>query len=437
MALLSDRRKRVEYTVPWSMQVLRVAKGIQQKRWGVGPHEILAAFGPGFLVSVGYMDPGNWGTNLAAGAGFGYELLWVILVSNIIAIFLQIASAKLGIATGKNLAQLIREQFPRPVVLFLGVTSAIAIMATDLAEILGGALGFNILFHIPMLLSALLTGAIVMVFLGLSRFGFRKLEYIIIGMVSVIGLVYVYETALVHPDWGLALFHLVTPQISTGSILVAVGILGATVMPHNVFLHSFLAAERLSGPDAPEQERRKVLFLAKIDAVAALNIAFFVNAAMLIVAGTVFFQHVANPADLSLQQAYVTLVPALGVFAATAFGIGLLASGLSSSTTGTLAGQVVLQGFLNMPIEMWVWRLITLLPALVTIALNISPIEVLVISQVILSLQLPFTMFAVVILSRRRNLMGPLVSSKATTTFNIIIALVVTLLNVVLLYTLL
>ena len=437
MALLSDRRKRVEYTVPWSMQVLRVAKGIQQKRWGVGPREILAALGPGFLVSVGYMDPGNWGTNLAAGAGFGYELLWVILVSNIIAIFLQIASAKLGIATGKNLAQLIREQFPRPVVLFLGVTSAIAIMATDLAEILGGALGFNILFHIPMLLSALLTGAIVMVFLGLSRFGFRKLEYIIIGMVSVIGLVYVYETALVHPDWGLALFHLVTPQISTGSILVAVGILGATVMPHNVFLHSFLAAERLSGPDAPEQERRKVLFLAKIDAVAALNIAFFVNAAMLIVAGTVFFQHVANPADLSLQQAYVTLVPALGVFAATAFGIGLLASGLSSSTTGTLAGQVVLQGFLNMPIEMWVWRLITLLPALVTIALNISPIEVLVISQVILSLQLPFTMFAVVILSRRRNLMGPLVSSKATTTFNIIIALVVTLLNVVLLYTLL
>lgn len=437
MALLSDRRKRVEYTLPWSMQVLRVAKGIQQKRWGVGPREILAALGPGFLVSVGYMDPGNWGTNLAAGAGFGYELLWVILVSNIIAIFLQIASAKLGIATGKNLAQLIREQFPRPAVLFLGVTSAIAIMATDLAEILGGALGFNILFHIPMLLSALLTGAIVMVFLGLSRFGFRKLEYIIIGMVSVIGLVYVYETALVHPDWGQALFHLVTPQISTGSILVAVGILGATVMPHNVFLHSFLAAERLSGPDAPEQERRKVLFLAKIDAISALNIAFFVNAAMLIVAGTVFFQHVANPADLSLQQAYVTLVPALGVFAATAFGIGLLASGLSSSTTGTLAGQVVLQGFLNMPIEMWVWRLITLLPALVTIALNISPIEVLVISQVILSLQLPFTMFAVVILSRRRNLMGPLVSSKATTTFNIIIALVVTLLNVVLLYTLL
>jgi manganese transport protein len=436
MALLTDRRKRVEYALPWGMSVLRVAKGIQQKRWGVGLREIFAALGPGFLVSVGYMDPGNWGTNLAAGAGFGYQLLWVILISNIIAIFLQIASAKLGIATSKNLAQLIREQFPRPVVFFLGVTSAIAVMATDLAEILGGALGFNILFHIPMLLSALLTGAIVMAFLGLSRFGFRKLEYAIIAMVSVIGLVYVYETALVHPNWGLALQHLVTPQLSAGSILVAVGILGATVMPHNVFLHSFLAAERLSSPKASEQERRKVLLLAKIDAVAALNIAFFVNAAMLIVAGTVFFRHVTNPADLSLQQAYVTLIPALGVLAAAAFGIGLLASGLSSSTTGTLAGQVVLQGFLNMPVEMWVWRLITLLPALATIALGISPVEVLVISQVILSLQLPFTMFAVVILSRRQKLMGPLVSGSATTAFNILIALVVTLLNVVLLYTL-
>jgi manganese transport protein len=275
----------------------------------------------------------------------------------------------------------------------------------------------------------------VLGFLGLSRFGFRKLEYVIIGMVSIIGLVYVYETALVHPNWGLALQHLVTPEVSTGSILVAVGILGATVMPHNVFLHSFLAAERLSSPHAPEQERRKVLLLAKIDAIAALNIAFFVNAAMLVVAGTVFFQHV-NPADLSLQQAYVTLIPALGVFAAAAFGIGLLASGLSSSTTGTLAGQVVLQGFLNMPVEMWVWRLITLIPALVTIALGIPSVEVLVVSQVILSLQLPFTMFAVVILSRRPKLMGALVNGNATTIFNIAIALVVTLLNVVLLYTL-
>lgn len=434
MAFLSRPRKNVEYSVSWSMHVLQAVQGVRKNRWGIGLREIIGALGPGFLISVGYMDPGNWGTNLAAGAGFGYELLWVILVSNIIAIFLQISSAKLGIATGKNLAELIREHFPRPVVFFFGVTTAIAIMATDMAEILGGALGFNILFHIPLFFAALLTGAIVMGFLGLSRFGFRKLEYVIIGMVSIIGLVYVYETALVHPDWGEVSLHLILPQISAGSILVAVGILGATVMPHNVFLHSFLSSQRLSSPKASEQERRKVLLLAKIDAVAALNIAFFVNAAMLIVAGTVFFQRV-NPADLSLQQAYVTLVPALGVFAAAAFGIGLLASGLSSSTTGTLAGQVVLQGFLNKRVEMWIWRVITMIPALVTIALGISSVEVLVISQVILSLQLPLTMLAVIILTSKRDLMGALVNGRWTNMFNIFIALVVTVLNVVLLYT--
>ena len=381
------------------------------------------------------MDPGNWGTNLAAGAGFGYELLWVILVSNIIAIFLQISSAKLGIATDKNLAQLIHDQFPRPVVVFLGITTAIAIMATDMAEILGGALGFNILFHIPLFFAALLTGAIVMSFLGLSRFGFRKLEYVIIGMVSVIGLVYVYETSLIHPNWAQVGLHLVIPQVSAGSILVAVGILGATVMPHNVFLHSFLAAERLSSPQALPQERHKVLWLAKIDAILALNIAFFVNAAMLIVAGTVFFHH-SDPNTLSLQEAYVTLIPALGVFAAAAFGIGLLASGLSSSTTGTLAGQIVLQGFLNRRVDMWIWRVLTMIPALVTIALGISSVEVLVVSQVILSLQLPFTMLAVIVLGTRRKLMGTLVNGRWTNVVNIFIALVVTALNVVLLYTL-
>jgi manganese transport protein len=248
------------------------------------------------------MDPGNWGTNLAAGASFGYELLWVILVSNVIAIFLQISSAKLGIATGKDLAQLIREQFPRPVVIFLGITTAIAVMATDMAEFLGGALGFNILFHIPLFISALLTGAIVMGLLGLSHWGYRKIEFAIIGLVSIIGLAYIYEIGLIHPPWSQVALHLFIPQISTGSILVAVGILGATVMPHNVFLHSSLALHRLSGPDASMQERRKVLRLAKIDTVAALNIAFFVNAAMLVVAGTIFFQHV-NPANLSLQLA--------------------------------------------------------------------------------------------------------------------------------------
>ncbi len=240
---------------------------------------------------------------------------------------------------------------------------------------------------------------------------------------------------LISPNWNLAAFHLVVPQVSAGSILVAVGILGATVMPHNVFLHSSLALNWLSGPDAPMQERRKVLKLAKIDTIAALNVAFFVNAAMLIVAGTVFFRHV-NPADLDLQGAYVTLIPALGVFAAVAFGVGLLASGLSSSTTGTMAGQIVFQGFLNRRIEMWVWRLLTMIPAIIVIALKVSSIEVLVVSQVVLSMQLPFTMAAVVLLSRRKDLMGALVDGRWTHYFNILLTLVVTVLNVVLLYTL-
>ena len=436
MAFLTQSSKKIEYSAPLSVRLLKKWQYLHHNRWGIGLREILGALGPGFLVSVGYMDPGNWGTNLAAGAGFGYELLWVILVSNIIAIFLQISSAKLGIATGRDLAQLIREQFPRPVVTFMGITTAIAVMATDLAEVLGGALGFNILFHIPLFFSALLTGAIVMLMLGLSRWGFRKVEYAIIGLVSIIGLAYLYETALIHPNWSMVAFHLAVPQASTGSILVAVGILGATVMPHNVFLHSHLALQRLSSPAAPAVERHKVLRLAKIDTIAALNVAFLVNAAMLTVAGTVFFQH-ANPATLDLQTAFVTLTPALGVFASIAFGIGLLASGLSSSTTGTLAGQIVLQGFLGKHVEIWVWRLLTLVPALIIIAFNVSSIEVLVISQVILSLQLPFTMVFVALLTRRKDLMGELVNTRNTNIMNAILLFTVTILNIILLVTLL
>ncbi len=274
-----------------------------------------------------------------------------------------------------------------------------------------------------------------MVLLGLSRWCFRKVEYIIIAMVSVIGLAYVYETTLVSPDWSGVVLHLVIPQVTSASILTAVSILGATVMPHNVFLHSFLASQRLSSSQASPRERQKSLRLAKIDTVAALNIAFFVNAAMLVVAGTVFFQH-TDPATLDLQKASITLAPALGTLAAVAFGIGLLASGLSSSTTGTLAGQIVLQGFLGKHVEMWIWRVITILPALLVIALNIPSVEVLVISQVILSLQLPFTMIPVLFLTRRKDLMGEFVNTRLTNVVNVLIALVVTVLNVLLLYTL-
>jgi manganese transport protein len=436
MALLSQPRQKSGIASPLGIQTLQTWKKVKSKRWGIGLREILGALGPGFLVSVGYMDPGNWGTNLAAGAGFGYQLLWVILVSNVIAIFLQIASAKLGIATGKDLAQLIHEQFPKPLSTFFACTTILAIMATDLAEILGGALGFSILFKIPLFASALLTGLAVMGLLALSRWGFRRVELIIIALVSVIGLAYLFEMFLIRPNWASVSLHILVPQVSSGSILVAVSILGATVMPHNVFLHSHLANQRLSSPLASLAEKKKVLWLAKIDTIAALNVAFFVNAAMLIVAGTVFFQHVANPANLDLQTAFVTLAPALGSFAALAFGIGLLASGLSSSTTGTLAGQVVLQGFLGRHVQSWLWRMITMIPALIVIALNVSSIQVLVISQVVLSMQLPFTMAAVVFLTRDRKLMGPFANGRWTNMINITISLIVTALNILLLYTL-
>ena len=305
-------------------------------------------------------------------------------------------------------------------------------MATDLAEILGGALGFNILFKIPLFPGALLTGGIVMALLALSRFGLRNIEYLIMGFVSIIGLAYIYETALLHPNWGTIGFHTLVPQISSGSILVAVGILGATVMPHNIFLHSYLAPQRLSR-DATAIERRKVLRLAKIDTIAALNVAFFVNAAMLVVAGSVFFGHVSAD-NLDIQTAYVTLIPILGVFAGLAFGIGLLASGLSSTITGTLAGQVVLQGFLNRSVPMWLWRVVTLIPALIVIALNISSVQVLVTSQVVLSLQLPFTIVSLLVLSQRRDLLGEFVNTRLLTAVHVLIAFIVIGLNVWLLY---
>lgn len=432
MASFSKSQKGVERTdLPISMRVLKSARSLWagQNHWGIGGRELFGALGPGFLISVGYMDPGNWGTNLSAGAGFGYQLLWVILVSNVIAIVLQIAASKLGIATGKNLAELIREQLSRPLTYFLGVTSVLAILATDLAEIYGGMLGFNILFGIPLIVGAVLTALLVMGLLAISHFSHRKVEYVIIGLVSVIGLVYLYETLLLQPNWGGVVFHTVVPQFSKGSILVAVGILGATVMPHNVFLHSFLSPLRLSSPDASTQERRRVLALSKFDTIMALNVAFFVNAAMVVVAGTVFFHRVA-PASLDLTTAAATLTPTLGIFAGVAFGIGLLASGLASSTTGTLAGQVVFQGFFRRSVPFWIWRTLTMLPALVLAALNVSAVNVLVISQVVLSMQLPFTMVAVLTLSCRRDLMGMFVNTRWVTALNVLVTILVTLLNV-------
>lgn len=390
----------------------------------------LPYLGPGFLVSVGYMDPGNWGTDIVGGARFGYQLLWVIALSNLIAIFLQSLSAKLGVATGKTLPQNCREHFSKPMNLFLWCTAELAAMATDLAEFLGAALGFYLLFGIPMFPAALLAGIVVMMTLGLYRFGYRAVEYVILSYVAVIGLAYVYEVFLAQPNWSLIAYHTVVPQINSESILVAVGILGATVMPHNIYLHSGLVQSRLVPGNGPEN--KKVYRFAVWDSIIALNMAWLVNSAILIMSAAVFHQQ-GLPIE-SIEEAHRTLAPLLGAGASLAFAVALLCSGLASSTTGTLAGQIILEGFLNVRISLWARRLITMIPALIVIALNIDPLMILVLSQAFLSLQLPFAVVPLIWFTRRRSVMGSYVNKPWITALAVLASAVIIVLNGLLLY---
>lgn len=390
----------------------------------------LPYLGPAFLVSVGYMDPGNWGTDIAGGSNFNYSLLWVLLMSNLMAILLQTMSAKLGIATGKTLAQNCREHFSRPVSFFLWLTAEAAAMATDLAEFLGAALGFYLLFNIPMFPAALLTGVAVFLVLGLHRFGYRKVEYVIMGLVSIIGLAYVYELFLAKPDWAKVAYHTLVPQVDAASILVAVGMLGATVMPHNLFLHSGVIQTRLVNNNG--LHHRKIFRFEVLDAVFALNLAWLVNAAILIMSAAVFFKS-GTPVE-SIEQAHQTLTPLLGGLSSLAFAVALLCSGLSSSLTGTLAGQIIIEGFLNIKMSIFLRRFITMIPALIAIALHIDPLQILILSQVTLSLQLPFTIIPLILLTRRRAIMGEYANKPLTNLFAITVASIIIVLNLLLLY---
>jgi len=374
---------------------------------------LLPFLGPAFVACVAYIDPGNFATNIQGGAEFGYLLLWVIVASNLTAMLIQALSAKLGIATGRNLAELCREQFPRPVsVIMWGVMEVVA-MATDLAEFLGAALGFNLLFHIPLLAAALLTALTTFLILGLEQRGFRPLEAVITALVGIIAVCYLIETILDRPALDQVVFHAFTPQFAgPESILLATGILGATVMPHVIFLHSALTQNRISVKD-PNQLRRLYRF-ELIDVTLALGLAGLVNAAMLIMAASTFYvQGLTQIA--SIEEAYRTLKPLLGSAASSIFAISLLASGLSSSAVGTMAGQVIMQGFIHRRIPVWVRRLVTMAPPLLIIALGLDPTRTLVISQVILSFGLPFAIIPLVIFTRRRDLMGPLVNRRFTT----------------------
>lgn len=392
-----------------------------------GLRRLLPFLGPAFIASIAYIDPGNFATNIQGGAQFGYVLLWVVLASNLMAMLIQTLSAKLGIATGRNLAELCREQFSPGVVWMMWGVMEIVAMATDLAEFLGAAVGFNLLFGVPLWLAGLLTAAFTLLLLGLERRGFRPLEAAITAFVGIIAVCYLVETLLSHADWKLVAFHSVVPQFrGPESILLATGILGATVMPHVIFLHSALTQGRIVVRE-PAQLRR--LFHYQIaDVTLAMGLAGLINMAMLLMAAATF--HKAGLTDVAtLESAYKTLEPLLGKAAGVLFAVSLLASGLSSASVGTLAGQVVMQGFLQRHIPVWVRRLVTILPSLVVIAIGLDPTRTLVLSQVVLSFGLPFALVPLILFTRRSDLMGVLVNHRATTALMVLIAALIVALN--------
>ncbi len=392
----------------------------------------LPFLGPAFVASVAYIDPGNFATNIQGGAEFGYMLLWVVVASNLTAMLVQALSAKLGIATGRNLAELCRDRFPRPVVWGMWAVSELVAMATDLAEFLGAALGFYLLFHIPLLLAALLTGLVTLVILALERHGFRPVEAVITGFVGVIAVAYLIETVLDRPDWGALAVGAFVPRFAgKESVLLATGILGATVMPHVVFLHSALTQHRIV-PRSDEQARRLFRFEV-MDVIIAMGLAGLVNAAMLIMAAATFHSH-GLTGIATIEEAHRTLAPLLGAASSVVFAVSLLASGLSSSTVGTMAGQVIMQGFLHYQIPVWVRRLFTMVPAIVVIATGLDPTRTLVLSQVVLSFGLPFALVPLVLFTARRDVMGALANRRATTWMAWAVTAVIVLLNLFLLY---
>lgn len=400
-----------------------------------GLARLLPFLGPAFVASVAYMDPGNFATNIQGGAKFGYQLLWVILASNLMAMLIQSLSAKLGIASGLNLAEQCRSNFPRPVVLGMWVLMELVAMATDLAEFLGAALGFNLLFGIPLWIAGLLTVLVTFLILGLERYGFRPLEAVITALVGIVAVSYLVETILDKPHWPTVLQHMVVPQFSgTESVLLATGILGATVMPHVIFLHSALTQGRIVTKNAEQQH--KLFRFELIDVMVAMGLAGLINMAMLVMAASTFFTHGLTQIG-TIEEAHRTLEPLLGSAASSVFAISLLASGLSSSSVGTMAGQVIMGGFLHWQIPVWVRRLVTVFPPMIIIMMGLDPTRTLVISQVILSFGLPFAIIPLVMFTSRRDIMGELVNRRSTSIAASIVAALIVLLNLFLLYQLL
>ena len=392
--------------------------------------EIVPFVGPAFVASIAYVDPGNFATNIEGGARFQYDLLWVLLWSNLMAILVQTLSAKLGIVTGCSLPRNCRNQFPRPVNIGLWIMGEISALATDLAEFLGAAIGFALLFGWPLFPAALLTGVSVFLILAVERLGFRRLEYVIMAFVGVISLAYVIEMWMVRPPIGAVVRHMIVPTINADSIYVAVGMLGATVMPHVVYLHSALVLPRRA--EMGHKDHARHFLMERIEVLVAMNVAWVINSAMVIMSAAVFYAHGAQVG--SLQEAHATLKPLVGNLSSVLFGVALLASGLSSSAVGTLAGQVILEGFLNVRMSIFLRRLLTMIPALVVIAIGLDPLKILVLSQVCLSFTLPFAIGPLVWLTSRREVMGTHVNRPLTTAVAVLVTLVIVSLNILLLY---
>ena len=421
----------IEGILPGESATARAAHAsLKGERRGLGG--LLPFLGPAFIAAVAYIDPGNFATNVSGGAQFGYLLLWVVLSANLMAMLVQSMSAKLGIATGKNLPEVCRERFSRPVSFLLWVQAEIIAMATDLAEFIGAALALNLLFGIPLFPAGLLTGVAVFAILELQRRGFRPLEAIIASMVGVVLVSFAFQVFYAGPEPDRILAGLFTPGFAgTESVLLATGILGATVMPHVIYLHSALTQRRVTG--RTDAEKRRIFRFELVDVVIAMGIAGVINISMLSIAAAIF-----NSRGLTgvtdIDQAFNQMRALEGNGMAILFGVALLASGLSSSSVGTMAGQVVMQGFINRRIPLLLRRLITMFPALVILGIGINPSRSLVISQVVLSFGIPFALIPLLIFCRNRRVMGALVNHRITTVVaSVVVALIVSL-NVFLLY---
>jgi manganese transport protein len=422
----------VEGALPGEARVLWAAeRSLNGERRGI--RAVLPFLGPAFIAAVAYVDPGNFATNMAGGSQFGYMLLWVVLSANLMAMLIQSMSAKLGIATGRSLPEVCRDRFPFPVVVFLWLQAELIAMATDLAEFVGAALGLNLVFGIPLFIAGLLTGVLAFGILGLQAWGFRRLEATIAVLVGVIVIAFGLEVLRSDPSWSGVLGGTFVPRLNgNASLLLAVGILGATVMPHVIYLHSALTQKRIVG--ANPSAKLKIFKFEFIDVMIAMGIAGLINMAMLTMAASVFHARGLHNVGSDLGQVFTGLDTFVGGHSGLIFGIALLASGVSSSSVGTLAGQVVMQGFIHRKISIFLRRAITMVPAMIVIGIHFDPSRALVLSQVFLSFGIPFALIPLIMFCRNPKLMGNLVNHRVTNWAAYAVATIIIVLNGFLLY---